>query len=336
MKIKISEAPELISIVLMAKLVPMIHGSPAVGKSAIVRQIAKKYGLYLIDMRLSQCDPTDLLGFPRIHNDRAGYVPMDTFPIEGDTIPEGYNGWLLFLDEFNSAPTSVQAAAYKIVLDRMVGQYNLHKNVAVVCAGNLETDNAIVQPMSTAMQSRLVHLEVEVNLTQWLNWADEDGIDHRIISYLEFRPDQIYTFNPDHSDKTYASPRTWEFAHKLLKVTDLNFKTLPVFAGAISEGVAREFWGFTQIEEQLPKLNTLVNSPKTALVPDAPSAHFALCGVIAANITKSNCEPLMEYIDRLPAEFQMVAVRRSVKRNPEIKANHKVGAWVSKFAHELM
>jgi hypothetical protein len=336
MKIKISEAPELISIVLMAKLVPMVHGSPAVGKSAIVRQIAKKYGLYLIDMRLSQCDPTDLLGFPRINNDRAGYVPMETFPIEGDTIPEGYNGWLLFLDEFNSAPTSVQAAAYKIVLDRMVGQYNLHKNVAIVCAGNLETDNAIVQPMSTAMKSRLIHLEVEVNLKQWLDWADEEGIDHRIISYLEFRPDQIYTFNPDHSDHTYASPRTWEFASKLLKITDLNFNSLPIFAGTISEGVAREFWGFTQIEEQLPKLTTLVNSPETAIVPDAPSAHFALCGVIAANINKSNCEPLMEYIGRLPAEFQMTAVRRSIKRSPEIKANPKVGAWISRFATELV
>lgn len=62
-------------------------------------------------MRLAQCDPTDLLGFPTIVHDRAGYRPMETFPIEGDEVPAGYAGWLLFLDEFNSAPIAVQAAA---------------------------------------------------------------------------------------------------------------------------------------------------------------------------------------------------------------------------------
>lgn len=58
---------------------------------------------------------------------------MDTFPIAGDDLPikvrkgqvigkddagdivatadEHYDGWFLLLDEFNSAPTAVQAAA---------------------------------------------------------------------------------------------------------------------------------------------------------------------------------------------------------------------------------
>lgn len=43
-----------------AKLVPMMVGSPAVGKSSIVRSIADDFNLELIDLRLSQCDPTDL------------------------------------------------------------------------------------------------------------------------------------------------------------------------------------------------------------------------------------------------------------------------------------
>ena len=111
MKIDIFQAEHLISIALQAQLVPMVHGSPAVGKSAVVKQVAKKFGLKVIDLRLSQCDPTDLMGFPSIKNDRAGYKPMDTFPIEGDPLPEGYQGWLLFLDECNSATRAVQAAA---------------------------------------------------------------------------------------------------------------------------------------------------------------------------------------------------------------------------------
>lgn len=60
MEIKLSRAAELITLALKANLVPMVHGSPALGKSSIVKQIAKKFNLKLIDLRLSQCDPTDL------------------------------------------------------------------------------------------------------------------------------------------------------------------------------------------------------------------------------------------------------------------------------------
>ena len=76
-----------------------------------------------------------------------------------------------------------------------------------MAAGNLETDNAIVQPMSTALQSRLAHLELVVDSKEWVNWATSNGIDHRITSYINFKPGNLYTFNPDHTDKTYASPR---------------------------------------------------------------------------------------------------------------------------------
>lgn len=115
MSIKISQAISVITKCIRAHLVPMLTGSPGVGKSGIVHQIAKQYHLKVIDLRLSQCDPTDLMGFPDVNRTstrpKAGYVPMETFPIEGDPIPEGYDGWILFLDEFNSAKSAVQAAA---------------------------------------------------------------------------------------------------------------------------------------------------------------------------------------------------------------------------------
>lgn len=111
MQVKPSQAVSIIAKFIMAKLVAMLTGSPGTGKSSIIHSIAKTYKLKVIDLRLAQCDPTDLLGFPTISGERAGYKPMETFPIQGDEIPEGYTGWLLFLDEFNSASTAVQAAA---------------------------------------------------------------------------------------------------------------------------------------------------------------------------------------------------------------------------------
>ena len=43
-----------------AGMMPMLVGSPGIGKSAIVKRIADDNNLKLIDIRLSQCDPCDL------------------------------------------------------------------------------------------------------------------------------------------------------------------------------------------------------------------------------------------------------------------------------------
>ena len=318
---------------IQAKIVPMLTGSPGMGKSAIVKDIAETYNLKLIDLRLSQCDPTDLMGFPSIQGQRAGYLPMETFPLEGDPIPEGYSGWLLFLDEFNSASIAVQAAGYKLILDRMVGQKNLHKHVAVVCAGNLETDGAIVNPMSTAMQSRLAHLELVTDVNQWLDWAYENDIHRFITSYIKFKPGNLYAFSPDHTDKTYACSRTWEFANRVLKVTDTDDKDLlPMLAGVLSEGVAREFIGFTKIDKDLPKITQIMESPNSIRVPDEPSVLFALTGSISHHANKDNLAPLITYIKRLPKEFQVVTLRETVRRQKELVGHPAMQEWIGTAA----
>lgn len=334
--VKPSQASEALASIIKARLVPMLSGSPGCGKSQIVHQLADAYQLKVIDLRLAQCDPTDLLGLPSIQGNRAGYAPMNTFPIEGDELPEGKNGWLLFLDEFSSASPAVQAAAYKVVLDRMVGIYKLHENLAIVCAGNLETDNAIVQPMSTALQSRLVHLELQVDAQEWTNWAEDHDVDFRITSYIKFKPANLYTFKPDHTDKTYASPRTWEFTNRLLKTVEIDSPmALPLLSGTISEGVAREFIGFCKIYKDLPTIESIMEAPNSLKVPDEPSVLFALTGAVAQNATNKTIPKLIDYIVRLPIEFQIVCLREAIRRNKEIVSSQAIRDWIKTNATEL-
>lgn len=336
MQVKVSQAIPMLASYIRAKLVPLLVGSPGCGKSQIIYQIAKDYNLKVIDLRLAQCDPTDLAGFPTTVGSKSDYLPMAHFPIESDPVPEGYSGWLLFLDEMTSAPAAIQAAAYKLVLDRMVGSHHLHKNVAIVAAGNLETDNAIVQPMSTALQSRLVHMELVVDAKEWDEWASGAGIHHRITDFIKFKPGMLYTFTPDHTDKTYACPRTWEFASRLLSIVDEGSpQLLPMLAGTLSEGVAREFVSFCKIYADLPKIAQIVAAPDTIKVPQEPSILFALTGTIAHNATMDNFGQLMKFIQRLPAEFQVVALRETIRRNKPMMAHASVQKWVAESAQSL-
>lgn len=338
MKIPISTAIKAVIAVIKAKLVALIVGPPGCGKSDIVHKIAKDFNLKLIDIRLSQCDPTDLNGFPAIVGNKATYTPMDTFPLEGDPLPMGedgipMNGWLIFFDELTSAAPAVQAAAYKILLDRKIGNAMLHPNVAMVGAGNREEDNAIVEEMSTALQSRLVHLELEPTLEEWLEWAAENEIDFRITSYLQFKPNNYNSFRADHTDNTYACPRTWAFVNKLLKQVDPGDSlAIPLLSGAISEGVASEFVTFCRIYQDLPTISEILRNPLIITVPKEPSVLFALTGALAHNISRDNSAILMEYISRLPSEFQVVCVREIMRVNLDLRADPNIQKWVTKSA----
>lgn len=333
----IKNAVPMIETLIQTKLVPLVKGSPGVGKSDILWGIATKHRLKEIDLRLAQCDPTDLLGFPSIKGEKASYTPMDTFPLEGDPIPlhaDGlpYEGWLLFLDELTSASTAVQAAAYKIILDRKVGNHKLHPKVVIVAAGNLMTDGAIVEEMSSALQSRMVEIQLVVDAKEWLEWALNKGVDTSIMDFVSYMPDKLYTLDPENIDGGYACPRTWEFADRIIKMTEkkgTQALCLPLLAGTLGEAVAREYSAFSELYRDLPTMDEILANPKTAKLPNGPGAVYAMIGNLSSNMIDKNVEPILEFIERLPADFRIVAVKEGFRRQKNLMAHPVIQKWIA-------
>ena len=343
MEIKTSQAANQLKHIISCGLVPYLTGSPGMGKSAIAKQIAEDFDLCLIDIRLAQCDITDICGFPQIDKERhkASYVPMSTFPLEGDELPTNpktgkpHKGWLLFMDELSSAPLAIQAASYQIVLDKMVGQYRLHPEVRTMAAGNLATDKAIVNSLSTAMQSRLIHLTLAHGDHKfWLDWAEENDIDQRILSYIRFSPDSLHRFDPNHADKTFPCQRTWEFTNALIKNRDpYPIKDIAIIAGTIGEGAAREFLAFCDIYQSIPTFMEIVRNPLTVKFDPEPSTSYALTGLISKETTEKNLVPVIAFLERMSIEMQVIAMRSIIKRNPNVlMGNDAVDGWLEKHS----
>ena len=338
-EISSSEMIDALDSVLLSKLTPMLVGSPGIGKSDIVKLVAKKHNLKLIDVRLAQSDPTDLNGFPTLQSDgkRMDYAPPTTFPLEHlDQLPENHDGWLLFLDEINAAPPSIQAAAYKLVLDRQIGAHNLHKRVAIVCAGNKATDKAIVNRLSTAMQSRMIHLNLMVDPEAWLDWANASDIDHRVISFIKFRPELLHKFNPSHADDTFASPRTWEFLSKIIiDKVKFNATDHAVLVGTVGEGPATEFRAFSEVYKDLPTIEDMIENPTLVNIPREPGHQYAMTTLISHHANDDTIESLMIVTKKLPIEFQVVVLKDIYAIAPELKTNPVITAWVTANADKL-
>lgn len=326
--------------ILQAGLVPFLRSSPGMGKSAIVRSIAEEYGMELLDIRLSTCAPEDLTGLPHFENGIAKFMPFDMFPVEGTPVPAGKNGWIIFLDEFNSASKSVQAAAYKLVLDRMVGLRKLHDQVMIVAAGNLDTDRAITNNVGTALQSRFIHLEMHLipdSMGQHSEFMTDVAFkydwDERVIAFLSYLPDRLHDFRPDHNDKTFCCPRTWEFMSRLLKGKTYSYKQVgndqvyemdakaAMFAGAITSGVATEFINFTKVFQNLPKIADILNDPANTPVPGDPPVKFATSSMLISQATEQNFSKVTDYINRFSSEFRVLFFRGLMVRKPELRAH---------------
>lgn len=344
--VNIQKAKRMAFKALLVGIVPMLWGPPAIGKSEIVHQIAAENNLFLIDERLSDCDPTDLKGFPRIDpvTGRATYVPMSTFPIEGDALPfiagtkKPYEGWLLFLDELTNADDDVKKAAYKLILDRMVGQFKLHARCAIMAAGNEAKDGALAGELGTALQSRVMHITIEVDKDAWMSYAIEKDIDHHIRDFINFKPELLYNFKADHTDKTFSSPRTWFFADRLIKQHGLDDEDMfPLLAGELSEGVATEFMQFCTIYKSLPTVDEILAGPDWARMPpkEELSTLFALCGIVASALNAKNAPKLMIYILRMPWEFQIVTLADAIKRDSTLRQDSQIRSWAMKHGHEL-
>lgn len=329
--------------VLMSGLCPMLTSSPGIGKSSIAAEICRDFNLLMVDIRLSTVDPTDLTGFisPNMETGRADYLPPSMFPIEGmDEVPKGYDGWLINFDEITAAPPAIQAAAYKVILDKLVGDKKIHPRALMMAAGNGVKDNAVASRMSTALQSRMVHFELVVNSKEWIEHAIEKKFDSRTIAYVEHRPEVLSSFDPKHVDKTFCCPRTMEFLSKILKKLPQgkpahDYGYMPLYAGVVGEGIGTEFRAFLEIYKDLVRFEDIVNNPRNAPLPDEPSAMFAIAGVIGEQTEKDNINAVMQYVERMPVEHQVSAIKKIGANKPELKTSQAFINWLDTNAKKL-
>ncbi len=237
-----------------------IWGPPGIGKSELVQGIADSGALgntLVVDLRLALLEPTDLRGYPfrDPETNTMGWAPPADLPSE--ELAAQYETIILFLDELNSAPPSVQAAAYQLVLNRRIGQYVLPKNVKIVAAGNRETDRGVTFRMPAPLANRFRHINMAVDFGDWQRWAINNDIHPDVIGYLSYAKQDLFDFDPKTSSQAFATPRSWSYVSEILFTPGFDsvdtFEQKAEIAGAVGEGMSGKFVEHRRIASHLPK-----------------------------------------------------------------------------------
>jgi len=258
------------------KEVPSVFlwGPPGIGKSSLVRQVAEEKGIELIDLRLSLLDAVDLRGIPSVKGEKCFWTRPPFLPDEGEGI--------LFLDELNTASPAVQNSALQLVLDRRVGEHKLGDGWYIIAAGNRREDSSLVFQLPDPLLSRFVHLEVSVDVDEWLSWAVKGGIDERVIGFIKFRPELLLKVEAGRRQSiNFPCPRAWEFCSKLiLRGID------PVTAAECSVGLgaAAEFAGYIEVYSKLPPVEKILSGEVEFPQDIEPSAICALGASLVSHV----------------------------------------------------
>ena len=259
-----------------------IWGAPGIGKSELVQQIVDSGELgnaHMIDLRLALMEPTDLRGYPfrNPENNLMEWAPPADLPTQ--EMADAHDTIVLFLDELNSAPPSVQAAAYQLVLNKRIGQYNLPTNVKIVAAGNRETDRGVTNRMPSPLANSFRHINMEVNFEDWSIWATNNKVHQDVIGYLTYSKADLFDFDPKTSSQAFATPRSWNYVSEILNTEGFDnatdFQQKAEVAGAIGEGMAIKFCEHRKIASQLPNPEDVLNGKVKKLDIKEKSAQYS-------------------------------------------------------------
>jgi hypothetical protein len=309
-----------------SKIPPMfVWGGAGVGKSTIIRSVADDLGIGFIDFRLAQREPVDMRGLPVPNKEThtvEWYVTSD-FPSDPNS-----KGIILF-DELPAADSSLQIAAFEIILDRRLGKlYSLPNGWYVIAAGNRTTDHAGAKSILSPLANRFLHVELDTNSEDWVLWAQQHDIHPSVIGFINYRNEYLFHMEHENLERGWPSPRSWERVSHILNLYSSLDPDSPVLRklvyGLVGNRAGVEFIEFFKNNAQFDNvLEYMLNSNLEFEIPDRADARYAVVSSMNYLLWRGkDDEDQKKRIDgffrismRLPADFAALAMLSAMAGN---------------------
>lgn len=228
-------------------------GSPGIGKTAIMQQIASELDIGLVSYSMTHHTRQSALGLPVIRTvDYDGKEYSVTEYTMSEIIAAIYEAMkasgrkegILFLDEINCVSETLAPAMLQFLQYKTFGTHRVPDGWVIVTAGNPPQFNRAVREFDVAMMDRLKVLTVEADYDTWRAYAQDAGVHNAILTYLDIRKDDFYRIENTPEGRTYVTARGWEDlsdALKLYEEKDFPVDDMLVLQYIGNRRIAREF-----------------------------------------------------------------------------------------------
>lgn len=311
MKMNLSATVNAIATVGMHNTI-ILRGEPGVGKSSILKELAKKFPEY--HAGYIDCANLDLGDVAMPVVDKAqmvtNYAPNARFGVgTGMDRPV-----LIMLDELGKASRAVLNMLLPTILEKRIGDVALPRGSIVFATTNLDTDG-VGDNIPAHAYNRMTEVIVpKPTVKEWITWGADNDIDATVLaavkqesqfmdSYADMKAEDKnpYIFNPLLGNtRNFVSPRSLEKASNIIKARSvLGDSVLPLLAGTIGEPAARQLEAIVNLSEQVPDYDSIVKNPTTTKVPESVGALFLLAFMMAGRLQKDDVPALCTYAARL-------------------------------------
>lgn len=284
----------------------IIWGPPGIAKSRMIEALAKAMD-WPIEIILSAVrDPTDFGGFPV---DTANGMVMKA-PAWARRLTERElkgRSAVLFLEEINQCPPSVQAALMRVVHEGWVGEEKLADTVVRVAAANPPECSAGGWTLAAPLANRFFHIDWALPAQFWcegmltgfappqVERVPSDWVKHMpaarsdVASFIYKNPSELHKLpeNEDKAGRAWPSPRSWDHASRLLAACyALSYKDdmqLQIVAGMVGEGAAFAFMEYKR-ELNLPDPRQVLRDPGNFKWPERPDRMYAILASVTAHV----------------------------------------------------
>ncbi len=311
-----------VAICIEARVAVILWGAPGQGKTSVLKSFANQAGRKLEIILASIREPQDFAGLPAISNGTMSLIP----PNWAQSLEADGNG-ILFADEINTAPPSVQAALLRVCLEKVAGDLELGAGTSIVAAANPPEIAADGWDLAAPLANRFCHIDWElpgevVAAGMVGNWpqitvptATDDLIARetqeeawKLAGFLAARP-ELATAMPESTGqqgRAFPTPRSWEFVLKLM--AQVNARGLSpevrriLVVGCVGQAAGSEYLSYRE-NMDLPSPEEIIAGPETVDLPLRADQLYVICGAVnsalANNLTDERWDSVGKFVLRL-------------------------------------
>lgn len=351
----LNELTRLAPALLRSPVSRLLSSQPGMGKT----QFASGLADIMSEMHGEPCgfarifaptaNPIDIMGYTKLMEREFDGV---TYPVSEHTMPgwfrctdeTGHDGLgvpithrykrgILIIEEYGQGEVECKKMFANLFLERQIGPWRLPDGWRVWGTTNAANHRSgVTKDFDHAINRRNLIL-ITPDLQSWKDWAFRRQLHPDFITFGDQNSSILFSELPE-KQGPFCTPRSLELAEIDLRAMSSDGVSLPtdsaaveITSGTIGVAAAAQLMTTLRLGLEMPRYEEIVKNPSNVKVPSKPDAQMLVCYRLAAQVSKDDAAPVIEYMQRMPKEFAITFARAATNRDKSLITTKAFHNW---------